>query len=322
MTVFAGSGSELASLIQYERDALEFVRSVLFNQSEAAARLEIDLSAARNEDGSLRGDVRLLMVGVASGDEAVRSALSRLRPLAFSAAFKLQDMIVEWVLRANGSTAWRFQAKIQEYERMKRTARLCEPPGFVNRGALSDTFWALYSALARFRNKIIHKGSFSVLGTTLTIADGPDILQLTDAEQGAYIRALCLLADGLMSSAIPDASVFIIENDLHQLSSIHNVTGLNQRPVRLASITATGTGRAVEDGRLEATIDFDEIRRCAEKSFPIVGGIVLFDLRLIIRVGIRQATWAFPVGAAPTGVVQIVEGNSRFEPYRAAEALQ
>ena len=125
MATFGGSGSDLTALIAYERDALEFVRTTLFDQREATSQsLRLNLSDTKNAEGFYPANVGIVASGISIGAEGVRSALSRLRPLAFSAAFKMQDMIVEWILHANGSRAWRFREKIAEYEAMESAATL------------------------------------------------------------------------------------------------------------------------------------------------------------------------------------------------------
>ncbi|WP_396604734.1 hypothetical protein ACFLEY_19235 [Bradyrhizobium sp. YCK136] len=117
MSSFSGLPNDLNELIAYERDALKFVRLELFDQRSSSGHgLELDLSKPKTAEGHFPVTAKVAAHISVSGD-AVKSALSRLRPLAFSAAFKMHDMIVEWVLRANGSTSWRFGDKISDLTR-------------------------------------------------------------------------------------------------------------------------------------------------------------------------------------------------------------
>jgi hypothetical protein len=121
----------------------------LFGQTEESSRsLKINLSDKKDKDGFYPKHIGMEASGVSSGAYAVQSALSRLRPLAFAAAFKIQDMIAEWILHANGSTAWIFKQKIADYRSMRRTLAWSEPSAFATRAIVSSSaFWELYGAL-------------------------------------------------------------------------------------------------------------------------------------------------------------------------------
>ncbi|UWU80719.1 hypothetical protein N2603_20310 [Bradyrhizobium huanghuaihaiense] len=318
MATFAGNGTDLAALIAYERDALEFIRAALFHQTETTSQsLQLDLSAGKNAQGLYPREARMTSaISISAG--AVQSALSRLRPLAFAAAFKLQDMIVEWILRANASRPGSFQDKIRKYDELMAAGRFVEPLAFANRSALSGAFWELYRALTPFRNKIIHKNSFCVTGSTLTIATGGQNSNLSDAEQGSYIRAMCLIADALVSDAkIEGVAAYIVENDLCILHAVHKVAGLTARTFRVVSIAGTLLGRLNANGCVEGDVDFDAIRQSAEAAFPPgANGILLFDLALTITGANRDVKWLFPSTTAPAGNVVIAENAPEFEAYR------
>jgi len=285
MIVFSGAGADLAALLAYERSALEFVRATLFNQNEkASTSLTLKLSEAKDEQGFYPRHFGLSAEPIVAGADAVQAALSRLRPLAFSAAFKMQDMIVEWILHANGSTAWQFEKKIKSYDAMRSAGTLCQPLAFASQSIVSDAFWELYRKLTPFRSKIIHKNSFSLTGDTLTVTSDGKTLTLLDADQGSYIRAICLIADALVSSTQFDgAKAYIVENDLGRLSAVHKVSGLSSREIRTAFVDVVAPGQKGADGRIQGSVDFDEIKRNAEAAFPTCG-ILVFDLALVIEV--------------------------------------
>lgn len=319
MTTFGGSGSDLAAIIAYERDALEFIRVALFDQRETISHsVELNLSEAKNPDGLYRRSITIDIPSVSFGAGAVRSALSRLRPLAFSAAFKIQDMIAEWVLRTNGSRAWSFSEKMADYDRMSTAGTLTKPMALANKNMVSEAFWGLYKALTPFRNKIIHKNSFTVADDTLTISAEGRALSLSDKEQGSYIRATCLIADALINNKeIEGLSSYIVENDLHDLNKIHNVVGLKAQSVRTALITAVAHGDLNPSGCIEVDVDFDEIKRNAEATFPPgPTNILLYKLVLVVEADNRQMKWVFPPGALPIGRMRVAENDPNFDPYR------
>jgi hypothetical protein len=96
---------------------------------------------------------------------------------------------------------------------------------------------------------------------------------------------------------------------MHSLSAVHKVSGLSAQAVRIASVTAVASGRKGADGWIEANIDFDEVKRQAEHTFPVGSGILLFDLTLVVEDDNRQLKWVFPPTTAPTGEARVSEGD-------------
>ena len=206
----------------------------------------------------------------------------------------MHDLVAEWILRANGVSSWRFNDKIAAYEQMFQDNSLSEPPGFAGWPMGSMAFWSLYRILTPFRNKIAHAGSFSVAGDALNITAERGTLSLSHKDQGAYIRAICLIVDHMLSSLPFDSrSGVIVENDLHTLTRVHNVAGLNLRSMRFASVEAVAAVTDGVDGRAGVTINFDDIRQAAERSFP-TNGILAFELTIRAERDGRTFRWVFP----------------------------
>jgi hypothetical protein len=315
MSGFSGNVNELSEAISYERGALEFIRSTLFDQAETSShRAIIDVSKAKTSENFYPITVEATAhISVSAG--AVQSALSQLRPLAFTSAFKMQDAIVEWILRANGSTPWGFRNKIADYERMAGQNTLSEPMTLADWPMGARAFWALYKIMTPFRNKIIHAGSFSVEGDTLKIIGDRSTLSLTHKDQGAYIRAICLLADALTNNSLIESRIaMIVENDLHELTHIHNIPGLCMRALRLASVEVVARAIDSSDGPVSVIVDFDAVRKTAERSFPTTG-ILAFDLTLRAENARRRLKWVFPPFTVPSGEKRISEGDAAFDRY-------
>src|SRR3989442_907145 len=111
---FAALQADLADSVAYELDVLEYLRASLLGQSEAADG-GVSLTLGDIAPGGAQRAAAHSQGLVSSSEGAVHGALERLRPLAFSAAFKLQDMVVEWILHANGIHVWQFSKKVKEY---------------------------------------------------------------------------------------------------------------------------------------------------------------------------------------------------------------
>jgi hypothetical protein len=313
--VFSGDVAVLSEMISYERGALEFIRTKLFDQIEKShAKLVIDLFKEKTADG-----LRPLTVeafGYASvSAEAVRSALSQFRPLAFASTFKMHDLIVEWILRANGSKAWAFNEKVADYEKIAGRGALTEPFALSGWTAGSKAFWALYKVLMPFRNKVIHSGAFSIDDDALSIESKERALTLSHAEQGAYVRAICLLADAILDNCcLSPQNLLIVENDLHDLRDIHQVPGVSFRNLRFASVEVITPASYDLCRGLSACLDFDEIRESAAFVFQ-TDGIVVFDLTLRANAEGRDVRWSFPFLSVPSGYKQIWETDPEYAPY-------
>jgi hypothetical protein len=321
MAGFGGTLSELDELIAYERDALEFLRAALFDQHPPSdgGGLEIDLSKPKTSEGHFPVNATLTMRGFSSADEAVKAALSRLRPLAFAAAFKMHDMIAEWVLRANGSHSWRFVEKVSDYRRLQGAGSLAQPPVLANWPAGAEAFWVLYETLAPFRNQLTHGGSFNLSGDVLEIRDrNGSPLVMSDKSQGAYLRYICWVADYAVSGRpFGQRATLIAENDLYELRSVHALTSLTPRSMRFTSVKATALATLGADGRARVLVNFDDIRKSAERVLPVpTGGVLVYELTLAVQADNRTLVWLFPDLSAPTGDVTVVEGDPRFESFR------
>jgi hypothetical protein len=229
----------------------------------------------------------------------------------------MHDLIVEWVLRANGARSWRFERKIADYKRMKADGSLLEPHVLASWRLGSQAFWELYKCLTPFRNQLVHGGGFSVSERTLDIVhrDGGR-LSLSNEEQGSYIRAICLIADAIMrDAAIETVNLHRVESDFYMLRQVHGIVGLNPRALRIAAVRVTAQGDAAADGRISVDINFDDIQVEAERSFPSEGNILAYDLTVSAEGGGRQVKWIFPPLVAPTGERRLAEGDPAFEPY-------
>ena len=136
--------SELAEETSYELWTLEFFRAKFFKQTECANSLYSFKVGEDARPGVPKTHVDIsFSCGI--GDSAVDGALGQFRPLAFISSFKLQDMIVGWILNANGIPAgWRFKQKIADYEHLRAAGTLHLPDLFVIKPQIEAVAWQLY----------------------------------------------------------------------------------------------------------------------------------------------------------------------------------
>jgi hypothetical protein len=316
--MFTGVPNDLADAIGYELYVIDYLRATLHGQRETS------IGGASIVLGDVTAEgVQRIVCGLSASnsfsEDAVRTALDHMRPLAFSAAFKIQDMIVEWVLRANGVNAWQFKEKLANYDKLLAAASLSEPALLAARPTLSRAYWELYRYLVPFRGTVIHKGGvvLEANGTVSIVKDGMNV-RLTPAEQGSYMRAMCLVAKILSHQTKHNQFLEdLIEADLFELNKYHAQSGLVVRRARLEALTVH-----VSESHLDArepmsvTVDFDQLRRVMEKPYPVgVDGRLHFAVTINAHSSTRNAVWQLPFEAVPSGVLTLTEGDERFDQY-------
>jgi hypothetical protein len=113
---------------------------------------------------------------------------------------------------------------------------------------------------------------------------------------------------------IDSRSALIIENDLHELTHMHSIVGLTLRRLRLASIEVVAPATNSPNGSASVVVNFDDVRKTAERSFP-TDGVLAFDLTLRAENAGRGLRWVFPPLTVPSGEKRISEGDPEFDPY-------
>ena len=319
---FPGDPQDLCERVAYELSAVEYLRVSLHSQSEEAIGGTTVTLGDLTPSGELKRIVSAHAVFRMS-DDAVRAALDRIRPLAFSAAFKLQDMVAEWVLRANGTTDWPFSKKLKAYDDLRIAGTLIEPPFFAEHGHLSRAFWELYRFLVPFRGTVVHAGGVVLAQDgTVSVTKDRQTLHLSPDEQAAYMRATCLTAKILTEQVTRDTFLQeLIESDLLVLQKYHGQQGLTVHEAKLGAITVhVPASRISEHAPVVVDIDFDLLRRTMEKDRAVgPKGRVYFSASILVPNAGRLLTWELPFENVPQGVVRLREGDPVYDPFLSIE---
>jgi hypothetical protein len=318
MSSFTGNPQDLAEKITYELEALEFLRRELFDHSEKPnGSMNITLGDLA-ENGNLRSTVNVVISENISAS-AVGTALSRLKPLAFSACFKLHDMMVEWILRANECTDWQFKKKISAYNKLKNSNTLIEPDLFVQRGEISEVFWGLYQSLVNFRNPIAHSGGTRINADgAIEIERHESVLTLTHGELGSYIRGMSIIANHYIGSISIDPHLAHLLNfDLSALKKHHNVALPNTRTPILTKLNLEIPADKLESiTPIKATIDFGMLRQRMVQTYSSDDPSRLFySTHVRASTAVDRAAWLFPIQTTPFGVVTLTVGDEEFDKY-------
>lgn len=318
--IFLGKASDLDEALAYEMNALDHLRENLFDKPEDSNDcLTITLGDFTEEGKQIKH--RSLHLHDDTSAEAVKAALSKLRPLAFSAAFKMQDMIVEWILRANGHDKWRFSEKLKKYDQLSATASLVLPDFFEQRPLVGKAFWEIYRFFEPYRGTVTHAGGIVITGNgTLQISKpGKPTLNLSSEELGAYIQALCIVARTLVEDvALKPQLDAVVENSLADLASYHGVGGLKSRHIREAKLKIkVPQGQVVSECPLSVKLDWDGLRTMMREHFAsgIQDAEVFFPVTVEVQRDAAISSWQLPLEVVPVGQFTLTEGDPRFDPY-------
>lgn len=319
--IFTGTPEHLYEKVEYEIQTLEFLRSALFRESSTADSISVTLGEV-NADGRQTRNYNIAIVENISA-QAVADALSQMRPLAFSAAYKLHDMLAEWILAANSGfnirAMWKFKEKIDFLDRLVSKGQLAQPGLFQTRPAVSDAFWAMYKSLVVYRNRLTHAGGASVgpAGELKIVRPSGVPLNMSADQQGAYARALSLIGKSLTENVELDAYTEAqIETDLHSLGTYHKSRGLRKRILRKTSLEIKVPSPMFRRDPISVEIDWAEMRSMVQNSLGSDGDVeVFFDATVILLDDDLATRWILPFAAIPKEKAVIEVGDPQFDPY-------
>jgi hypothetical protein len=197
-------------------------------------------------------------------------------PLVFVTAFKLIDMLMEWVLAANGAPVpWRFSQKLPAIK-----GAVLFPPVVESHSWLRERLVALYEHLEPLRGTVIHDRTFVSSGGSLVITSSKGALAGTAVTiSSAELHTLSLVAVSILN-CIRGLWPFdaFREKDLRraldELSVLHRLPSLAQLPPVLTNVRVYRW----DDDEIE--IDVTPIRAEANRRTP--SGDVVFRVRVIV----------------------------------------
>ena len=168
-------------------------------------------------------------LGLGVGSE--RGAWSAAAPLGFVAAYKVLDVIVQWILEENKqrlclkSVPWKFSEKVEVLT--NRGSDIILPSFLDSDRDVASRVLALYKELLCFRNTIVHGHQFSTSRGGLTVSDRdkkPRELTLTAAEMALLLESVLVVAEVLAGVATAGKyTMSRLRYSLDQLSHAHGL---------------------------------------------------------------------------------------------------
>jgi hypothetical protein len=248
-----------------------------------------------------KGTISVKVGTAVSGQQAVDELRQELRPIAFAAAYKILDLLVEGVLRANGaSRRLTFATKVQRLK--ARPASL--PAPLDQHGGYWDRLAVLYASLNEVRHALIHRRAGWVGGVMEAYDDSGNLIDtITKDEAAAFIAGVHAVAELVTDGSADERRLFLAATQINALQQRHALGLLPVAPLGLVVRKAVVALDATEAGW---RLDLAELKRTVDGQQPsfwdieALAGPHVLEGRWEDVPDINVATVEFPIAAPPS----------------------
>jgi hypothetical protein len=320
---------KLRERIEYELFTLNFVRNHLYRQYEGAEDFwSIRLNDLQSNPDSFMLNV-IIQSFVNSCEEDVREALIHFVPLSFACAFKVNDMVAEWILGTqNKKIPFGLKDKINLYKEEK--GKLTEPPFFEDNQHVKQCFWKLYELIRECRNSVTYRYDFELLadGALKFASEKCNFWTLSFADLGSYTRFTCLLVDFLLDGVPAERRVHaegIFNRDLLELKKYHEADLPSFSPTRLVEVVIIAHEQS--DGPFPSptkfTIPMAQVWNRLTRNFSPDGSTVVLPLlKLTAEDEEERLIWAIPPELVPNDVIELDRSNPQWARFLRIEKVK
>jgi hypothetical protein len=247
---------------------------------------------------------------------AIMEILDAMRPLTFTASYKILDVIAEWILEENRNVGtipmvpWRFSDKVEAI----KSQQVVHPPFFQSHNRVRDCFISLYDNLLRFRNEIVHRHEFQMVDRKLVVKVTENgktyVLELDYDRLAAFVRtsiALVKILDGTL--VLGEFEEQCLNYHLDRIEELHGKgTSGQKKPVIVNVVLKV----PIAEGK--GSVNLALVRQRLSRNFPDAS--VLLNLRIVGFVdGTPSIAWSFPTDCVPEGDSFELQQNS-YEEYQ------
>lgn len=297
MAIFdAAHRAEFADRIGYELWLLDDYRAQLFRQSEGADHV-MSLHLSRDAAGTEQLSDGLMSMNFAASmsDRDVAATLSRFRVAAFASAFKMHDMLVEWLLAASMSAPPPHQFK-QKHEKLTQLgASLMLPPELDRLPEIREWLRESYARMSTIRNPTIHQGGVQIHPDgAFDVRDKHGAMHRVDyATQSAYARFACIVCRQICAPVLSD-DIFeqLVRADIAVLLPARSIVPPRMRvaslEVRVDPAMCSSTSPCRVDVPLAAAVGHMAV------TTPVPGGTLFLELAVVVELDDRKVRWELP----------------------------
>jgi hypothetical protein len=319
---------DLRERIEYELFTLNFVRNHLYQQDESADSywsFNLREVVANPTSFMVRASHSIIDK---TFEQEVREALTHFVPLSFACAFKVNDMVAEWILGTqNKKIPFGLKDKMNLYEDEK--GKLTEPPFFEDNQNVKQCFWKLYELIRECRNSVTHRYDFELLadGALKFTSEKCNCWTLSFVDLGAYTRFTCLLAAFLLDSVPAERRAYaesVFNNDLSRLQKYHAVDLSTAKPARLVDVVIMA--HELSDGLLQPSARFNiplvPIWNRLRKDLSFDGKVdVLPLLKVTAEDENERLVWTIPPELVPDDVIELDRLNRQWSRFLRVEKV-
>lgn len=293
------SRADLLKKVDYELWFLDFLARKEDAFTGGANLTSLDLS-------SKKGPTNInIMISEVIGSGLALEVMGVVSPLTFVAAFKVIDMVFEWILEENHPNGtslhkgppsrWRFQWKSQELSE----SPVQYPLLMQSMPYIKEYLFALYDHLTEYRNEIVHRNNFSVspkgvLGIEYTSNNQIHLVEIDRDVLGGLVHVASGVAKILAGTRPYNAEVeSLLKYNFDKLTALHLLPGFGEmRPLKITvNFTSCGEGN-------EFSVDLAYVRDRVRTTYPNQN--VFFDLSIMgIADDKPPSYWHFPSDAVP-----------------------
>lgn len=311
MTIYDGNAqTRLMDKLDYELWLLDYLSSA---QASFEGGTDICTIQLKNKE---KGAKMTSSVADYAGAGYVQSLMTAMAPLTFCAAYKVLDMVYEWIFEENLAVKiiekepWGFAGKVKQMTNPK----LKYPPIVAANSYLFEYGSALFRNLLPYRNEIIHNHKFSVSGETIALEDSKtgDRLDLDRKELGYFVRFVIAFAKCLAGELMYDQYVDrLFRFHLDQIPATHKLPTFGQKKPLRVNVELTVEQ---ECGKYVADLQFVRFR--LKEMYAHCD--VLFSLAVIgTEDDKRAATWNIPFADIPIDdTIELPNRTDDFEGVR------
>lgn len=255
------------------------------------------------------------------GAGAVEEVIKALYPLIFVSAYKLLDMLFEWILEEHQSAGvipevpWRFSEKINMIKKLDNQHKLRLPSIFITDQGLYDRFFALYDKMCDYRNAIIHASSFEISPTGLKITDREgNTISCSVVELFAFSHVVVTISRILQGEPLTTKLERSLRSHLDLLQAKHNYPAYGVAPPSGVIVEQIVEARATSTRHYEWELDMDRVWQRFKQVHPSLED---FEFRIRGTVsGEIQTTWLIPSELLPdTGRMIILEDDLKWRAF-------
>lgn len=309
----AAHRQELWDALVYEFYAIAEYRARLYHQHDDVHSVIKHVLGAMSADGSAAA-VTIEGVGSArTSDRRVREALGIMRPHAFATAFKVHDMILEWILGPKPAKAGKKPPRwtLEEKGDAVRSLSASDLPPELQDAARLKTVLDLFDVLIEPRNVATHRKGIDLRadGAVAFGLSPPKVSEISDELQGSYLRSMAILGEALASvRALDRFRALRLDASLSKLSVLPGLTPIQAvEPEWIELDVEVPAGGIVGVAPLTCRVDFDLIGRVwREHEGRSPNKVILGMVR--VRAAGASFSWHFAPDALLAGVVDLAKG--------------